>query len=254
MACSFSGRGASGVCAVMLASAAISALSGAARADVIVSNMAEPTRAATLLGTSAPAELWAAQAFFPDTYYVLDTIDVLLGASIGNPDVVARLTVGPTPAGPTLTTFSIAPVSTGAANAVRLVPNSLVSLRRNAAYWVIVGPASTGTLEWSYSEGNGQIGPGQMGPFTYSEDLGVTWGAQGAENPHQLEARGFPVPCPADLAAPFGTLDIFDILRFFQAFGAGELGAADLAPFEIGDGQLNIFDILEFFSLFGGAC
>ena len=59
-----------------------------------------------------------------------------------------------------------------------------------------------------------------------------------------------PVGCsPADLAEPFGVLDVFDFLAFQNLFDQGDL-AADLD----GDGSLTIFDFLEFQSRFGAGC
>lgn len=55
--------------------------------------------------------------------------------------------------------------------------------------------------------------------------------------------------CAADTAAPRGSLDIFDILQFFNRFGTGS-SSADLT----GDGTLDIFDVLRFFAVFGGGC
>ena len=55
---------------------------------------------------------------------------------------------------------------------------------------------------------------------------------------------------PADLAEPFGTLDLSDITAFVGAFTAGDL-AADLAePF----GLLDLTDITTFVSSFVGGC
>ncbi len=54
---------------------------------------------------------------------------------------------------------------------------------------------------------------------------------------------------PADLAEPFGELDIFDFLEFQNLFDAGDAGA-DLD----GDGSLTIFDFLEFQSQFSLGC
>lgn len=54
--------------------------------------------------------------------------------------------------------------------------------------------------------------------------------------------------CAADLTGD-GVANIFDILRFFDLFGAGD-ASADLAA----DGSLDIFDILAFFEVFGAGC
>lgn len=55
-------------------------------------------------------------------------------------------------------------------------------------------------------------------------------------------------PCRPDFDNN-GTLNIFDILAFFAAFGAAN-PAADINN----DGLFNIFDILDFFALFGNGC
>ena len=54
---------------------------------------------------------------------------------------------------------------------------------------------------------------------------------------------------PADLAEPFGRLDVFDFLAFQNLFASGD-AAADLD----GDGSLTIFDFLEFQSQFSQGC
>lgn len=60
-----------------------------------------------------------------------------------------------------------------------------------------------------------------------------------------------PEPCgPADVAMPFGTLDIDDVLTFLDAFAVG--GAlADLSP---PIGVFNIDDVLSFLDAFAGGC
>ncbi len=54
---------------------------------------------------------------------------------------------------------------------------------------------------------------------------------------------------PADLAEPFGELNVFDFLAFQNLFSTGDLEA----DFD-GDGELTIFDFLEFQSQFAGGC
>ncbi|MEO1279145.1 MAG: GC-type dockerin domain-anchored protein, partial [Planctomycetota bacterium] len=56
-------------------------------------------------------------------------------------------------------------------------------------------------------------------------------------------------PCPIDLGAPFGVVDVFDFLAFLDLFGQGDL-AADIN----GDGILDTFDFLEFLNIFGTGC
>lgn len=58
------------------------------------------------------------------------------------------------------------------------------------------------------------------------------------------------VSCPADIAAPFGTLNFFDISAFISLYNAGDPGADLAAPF----GALNFFDISTFISLYNAGC
>jgi hypothetical protein len=57
-------------------------------------------------------------------------------------------------------------------------------------------------------------------------------------------------PCPADLAAPFGTLNFFDITAFLALYNAGDLGADFSAP----SGVLNFFDVTAFLADFNAGC
>jgi len=59
-----------------------------------------------------------------------------------------------------------------------------------------------------------------------------------------------PTYCVADLAPPFGVLNVFDFLAFQTAFGSGD-PCADLAP---PFGVLNVFDFLAFQTAFGSGC
>jgi len=58
------------------------------------------------------------------------------------------------------------------------------------------------------------------------------------------------LPCPADLAAPFGALNFFDIAAFIGLFNAGDLTADFAAPF----GSLNFFDVVEYITQFNAGC
>lgn len=57
-------------------------------------------------------------------------------------------------------------------------------------------------------------------------------------------------PCPADLAAPFGTLNFSDLLAFLTAFNAQQPAADLAAPF----GDYNFFDVLAYVQSFDGGC
>ncbi|MCA9303461.1 MAG: S8 family serine peptidase [Phycisphaerales bacterium] len=54
---------------------------------------------------------------------------------------------------------------------------------------------------------------------------------------------------PADLAEPFGTLDIFDVFAFLDLFNAGDQ-AADL----VDDDVFDIFDIFAYLDVFNAGC
>ncbi|MAY75444.1 MAG: hypothetical protein CMJ31_12170 [Phycisphaerae bacterium] len=54
----------------------------------------------------------------------------------------------------------------------------------------------------------------------------------------------------ADLAQPYLTLDIADVVAFLQFFGAGDDDADLAAPF----GTLDIADVVTFLQVFGGGC
>jgi len=57
-------------------------------------------------------------------------------------------------------------------------------------------------------------------------------------------------PCVADLAAPFGILNFFDIVEYIALFNAGDPAADLAAPF----GSINFFDIVEYINLFNQGC
>lgn len=55
---------------------------------------------------------------------------------------------------------------------------------------------------------------------------------------------------PADLAAPFGTLNFFDLSAYLALFNAGDPAADLAAPF----GTLNFFDLSAYLSTFNAGC
>ncbi|MEM9558838.1 MAG: NF038122 family metalloprotease [Planctomycetota bacterium] len=58
-------------------------------------------------------------------------------------------------------------------------------------------------------------------------------------------------PCsPADLAAPFGTLDFFDVLEYLATFDANDPAADLAAPL----GTLDFFDVLDYLGTFDAGC
>ncbi len=65
-----------------------------------------------------------------------------------------------------------------------------------------------------------------------------------------LRVTATATPCPADLAEPFGVLNIFDIQSFIGLYNAQDPGADLAAPF----GTLNIFDLQAYIGLYNLGC
>lgn len=72
--------------------------------------------------------------------------------------------------------------------------------------------------------------------------------------PMQIPNVGFRLaawsPCPADLAAPFGTLNVFDIIEFIALYNAQDPAADLAAPI----GSFNIFDVQAYLGLYNAGC
>lgn len=65
-----------------------------------------------------------------------------------------------------------------------------------------------------------------------------------------VDAINAAIGCPADLAAPFGVLNFFDIAAYIGLFNAGDPAADFAAPF----GAINFFDIVEYINQFNVGC
>jgi len=92
----------------------------------------------------------------------------------------------------------------------------------------------------------GQIGlVGDDDAFNIAADLDADFDVDGDDL-----ARLNGLYCAADLAAPFGALNFFDISAFIGAFNAGDASADYAAPF----GALNFFDVAEYIALFNAGC
>lgn len=165
-------------------------------ATVLVSNLDQPIRGASVL----PTDGWAAQSFTTGgASYSLSSIQVLLGNLVGSPLIVAELRAGDSShPGAALTTFTVAGVPIGSPEPVTLTPVGGVILDAVSNYWLVLGVASpAGTFDWSYAKGNSTAGPGALGNFNYSGDSGSTWVNYGADNPFQIRVDVSPVPLPA---------------------------------------------------------
>ena len=61
---------------------------------------------------------------------------------------------------------------------------------------------------------------------------------------------GTPSPCPADLAAPLGTLNVFDLIEYIALYNAQDPAADLTAPV----GVFNIFDVQAYLGLYNAGC
>lgn len=120
--------------------------------------------------------------------------------------------------------------------------------------------AADGTL-YALIQGFRQLAPDQfeeissrlftIDPATGAATLVGIVGTQGTWDAASLALDDqAPPPCPADLAAPFGTVNFFDLLAYIDAFN-DQSPLADLAePF----GTLNFFDLTAYLSSYNAGC
>lgn len=107
--------------------------------------------------------------------------------------------------------------------------------------WTIDGGGIQNASGGAYTL-SGTIGQPDAGPRL----SGGTYDLDGGFWPAALAAGG----CPADLVAPFGVLNFFDVLSYLGSFNAGSPDADIAAPI----GSLNFFDVLEYLSRFNAGC
>ena len=183
-----------------LAAGVVVFVGNAAHAEVLVSNVDVPIRGVTDLSQA----LWAIQSFTTDgNEHVLTSIEVLAGAMMGNPTLVAELRADMAGSpGSSLSTLSFAGFGGGPPSLITMSsmsPSPLV-LSANTTYWLALGATGEGGFGWAYAEGNAQSGPGSLGYYSYSIDTGATWGAFGTDDPYSLRVNVSPVPEPASAA------------------------------------------------------
>lgn len=159
------------------------------RADVLVSNLAEPIRGSTPMGNNPnPVEppensiywYWAAQSFRTDANtYTLDSIEVLAGEASSKPApfVIAELYSDDGGAiGVFLGSFT-APDLSGPLASRTFTPDSPITLDPSTTYWLLLGcqAPGDGTFLWTYALSNEYVGPGSVGGFADSSDSGANW-------------------------------------------------------------------------------
>lgn len=220
--------------ALSVCSACVLASSGAARADVLVTNLTEPLRSTTEVGNNpnpvappsgAPEWSWAAQSFETDAQgYTLTSISIIAGDARANPVVITELREDVGGAiGPVITPFD--PISfDGPLSPRNLVPSSPVVLAPSTRYWVVVGSQAPGdgTLGMSYANTNNFVGPGVITAYADSQDSGATWN-YGTIAPYYILVVAEPVtpcsPCPGD-ANGDGMVSFPDITSVLSTWGS----------------------------------
>jgi len=167
------------------------------QAAVLVSNLDQPPIS---VPTTVPDDAgWAAQSFVTDSAgYTLVSIEIIAGALVGSPGLVAELRAGDALSlGSTIGTFDVPALTTGEPSNVLLTPSSPISLTPDTAYWLVLGTIGAGSFDWTYAETNLVNGPGALGNFAYSADHGVTWGSFSEVKPYLLEVQVSAIPVPA---------------------------------------------------------
>ncbi|MFO0690071.1 MAG: choice-of-anchor R domain-containing protein [Myxococcota bacterium] len=163
---------------------------------VLVSNVTEPVRSYNTIDAS----LWAAQSFETDPQtYALTSIRTLVGDEVGSSGAFAELRASlPTgemdtsPAG--LIDTLVVPDLTGPRALRTFLPTAPIPLAPSTRYHLLLGASGPGSFEWSYAEGNGQMGPGTLSQYQYTFDGGGLWSIFGSENPFHVEVRALPEP------------------------------------------------------------
>lgn len=178
---------------------------------VLVSNVSEPIRSFNEIDAST----WSAQSFETDAQaYQLIDLRVLAGNAQSAPGAFAELRAS-TPSGEMDTTpagliDSLSVPDLSGPRALRtLLPSAPIALAPGTRYHLLIGSTGPGSFEWSYAEGNGQLGPGTLAQYQYTFDGGGLWSDFGSDNPFHTEVRALPEPgvglaCAVGFAAAAG--------------------------------------------------
>ncbi|MGE0862021.1 MAG: choice-of-anchor R domain-containing protein [Gammaproteobacteria bacterium] len=189
----------------------LAGLAPTADAAVVLSNLDQPRRSASTI-QATPDDVvtlpWASQSFVTDAQaYRVDSLEVVLGARVDAPTVVAELRAdaGGSAPGALIATLTLggAVIPTGSPAILALTPTATVDLAAGTTYWLVLGALDAGSYDWEYAEGNGSTGPGAFGNFAYSFDQGASWTGFGGDNPFKLAVNASPVPVPS-VAVLFG--------------------------------------------------
>jgi hypothetical protein len=108
----------------------------------------------------------------------------------------------------------------------------------------------------SWTIDGGGISNASGGPYTLSGTIGQTdAGPTLSAGSYDLSGGFWPTVmdldfCQADLAAPFGVLNFFDLAAYIALYNAMDPAADLAAPF----GTLNFFDISTYIALYNAGC
>lgn len=191
----------------------------AARADILVDNLSQPTSATSIL----PSDLWAAQSFVTAADPVrLLSIEIPIGLAVGGPSIFAELhaDAGPLQVGATLASLVLPAVTTGATQLELLPSLPTLDLAPGTTYWVVLGVVGEGSFGWSYALGNASSGPGTLANYAYSTDSGAAWLNYGSDNPYHMRVNVSPIPEPGMAALFIAGLLVVSSLCRRRNFGA----------------------------------
>jgi hypothetical protein len=213
------------------------------RADVLVSNLAEPLRSSTPMGNNPnPNEppqtgpwYWAAQSFTTDAnVYTLESIDAIVGEASFEPApiVVAELRADDEGTMSTLLATFTSENLGGPLAAHNFIPDSQVELQPDTNYWFVLGVAQPGdgTFHWGYIDSNESSGPGVIANYADSDDSGATFVYRSNDFPYYLQVN---VEVPSDYDGD----DIDDVLDVCCNTPAG--AAVDAQGRPLGDLDLD---------------
>jgi hypothetical protein len=238
-----------GVTGLLTLAFALPSLAG----DPLIDNLGEPTSSYSEIANASPLYIdqFAAQAFIPTDQYSLDLVQVILAN--GEPGSVPsfQLRTGETTPDALLATLVEQSFPTGPDQIVTLLPDQPVTLESGVKYWVVMEVAPGGFFQWAYALGNNWVGPGLFQEYSYSYDLGASWGTFGNINPFHMRVEVSPILPPAcypDCDGSLG-LDVNDFICFQTFYAIGDLYADCDAS-----GGLDIDDFICYQTLFALGC
>lgn len=179
----------------------------AARADIIISNLANstaPTQASQSLATDRIKTIGFTMGGSARLVTQLTLRVSHYDSMFPNYDPVVELCANNASApGAVLGSFTTGSAITGTPSDLLFTPTSSITLAAGGSYFLKVSSTAPAGLPgmdwWINSAADGYTGLASYGSSLFSQDSGATWPNSGRQNVFQLE--GQPVPEPASLAA-----------------------------------------------------